>query len=71
MSSMATIIFLHKAITVGVIRAFARAKTQGPLLGYFNFCLGYFYAGIALELPWKLKKSTSTVGCPVIFKLLK
>ena len=47
------------------------ARTPGPLLGYFSFCPCYFHAGFTREVSWRLKKSTNTVGCPFVFKLLK
>ena len=33
---------------------FVRAGTPGPLLGYFNFCPGYFHAQFVLKLLWRL-----------------
>lgn len=35
-------------------RVFVRAGTPGPLLGYFNFCPGYFHAQFVLKLLWRL-----------------
>lgn len=54
-----------------VSRAFV--KVGIPVSGYFNFCLCYFHTGFALEHPWRLKDSTSTmlVVFFFIFELLE